>query len=69
MFPSDRNTHCSIPSNPCSAEMSPNYFFIKKIKLDSGVHAFNPSALEAEAGLVYREFQESQGHTEKPWLG
>jgi hypothetical protein len=42
------------------------------------MHAFNPSTSEAEAGglisefeasLVYREFQNSQGYTEKPHLG
>jgi hypothetical protein len=39
-------------------------------------HAFNPSTQEAEgrwisefeASLVYREFQDSQGYTEKPCL-
>jgi hypothetical protein len=39
-------------------------------------HTFNPSTREEEAGrflkfeasLVYREFQDSQGYTEKPCL-
>jgi len=41
------------------------------------VHPFNPSTQEEvtgrqitefEASLVYREFQDSQGYTEKPYL-
>jgi hypothetical protein len=53
----------------------------KKIKKRLGVvaHAFNPRTQDSggrgrrisefEASLVYSEFQDSQGYTEKPCLG
>jgi hypothetical protein len=31
-------------------------------------HSFNPSTQEAEARVVWREFQNSQGYMEKPCL-